>query len=427
MVLPLLTIPEIDARIERLADEHSAMANALVGLEEHPCLELLDAITLMGSTKECWSRARRILSTVWVEFDAQRSVLEKARAARGHRSVFRAADVAGLTELLTGRGVTLPVETGTHPPGSATGFDRGGSTITVHDLTGSMKAHCAEVSDVLVAVDAVWTTLPPRIQRCRETLSSAEAVAMDLGLRGNDESAEAVAATLGALHSLSAVVHSDPLSLWASGAVDDAAVVALEREADRLHRDLEALADLRDRAQERLDRATTRLGAVADVLRRGHQEREAVVERLGEWTVPPVPNMTETLRQAVLTVDAFRRAGRWRELSWALPELESELEVRLGRAEVLLGEIRHPLSKRAELLGRLGAYRAKARRLGRAEDVELEEQYRQARAVLRRRPCDLSQAAAVVAAYQCAVNVPPAHGLGEVEPAVANASSGDAA
>ncbi len=399
MMLPLLTIPEIDARIERLADEHSAMADALVGLEAHPCLELLDAITLMGSTRECWSRARRILSTLWVEFDAQRSILERARAARGHRSVLSGADVAGLTEMLIGRAATLPVT----------------------------RAHCAEVTDVLVAVDAVWTTLPPRIQRCRETLSSAGTIAVDLGLREDDESAEAVAATQRALHSLSVVVHSDPLSLWTSGEVDDAALVALEREADRLHRDLETFADLRDRAHERLDRATTRITAVADVLRRGRQEREAVVERLAGCTVPPVPNMTEVLRQAVLSADAFRRAGRWRELSWALPELERELEVQLGRAESLLGEIRHVLSRHAELLGRLGAYRAKARRLGRAEDVELEEHYRQARAVLRRRPCDLSEAAAVVAAYQGAVNAPPSYGLGEVQPVVGDESSGDAA
>ena len=61
------------------------------------------------------------------------------------------------------------------------------------------------------------------------------------------------------------------------------------------------------------------------------------------------------------------------------------------------------MAKRDELRGLLGAYKAKAARLGGAEDSGLAQQYDRARDLLWTAPCDLAAAEAAVAAYQQAV------------------------
>jgi hypothetical protein len=420
-----LTMRQVDAAIERLAEEHNAIATALVGLEEHTCRQMLDATTLVGVTEDCWSRSRHTISSAWAEFRAHRAVLETVRAERAQRSPSPAVALRELTELLTDPTVLLPAEGGAPP--TLTPSVRAGRRVSVHELGASIKTRCSEVSDVLAAVDRVWTALPPRIQRCREALQAVEAFAAQLGLAADDEVARAVPETLSALHSLAVRVQTDPMSLWSHGAVDDAAADHIEREADRLGSELKAIGELRERAEDRLARAIDRLAVVTDVLQHAEEERRAAAERLSGCLLPPVPQVTDCLHQAAESADALRRGGCWRELSHALPELERELEVEHRNAESLLVQVRRPLRHRAELRGMLGAYRAKARRLGRAEDVELEQQYRHAREVLRHRPCDLPRAAALVAAYQHAVNAAiPAGSTGQ-DPPITEPTPRDAA
>jgi hypothetical protein len=58
---------------------------------------------------------------------------------------------------------------------------------------------------------------------------------------------------------------------------------------------------------------------------------------------------------------------------------------------------------REELRGLLGAYKAKAARLGAAEDGVLAQRYDRARDLLWTAPCDLAAAADAVSGYQQAV------------------------
>ena len=61
------------------------------------------------------------------------------------------------------------------------------------------------------------------------------------------------------------------------------------------------------------------------------------------------------------------------------------------------------LGRRDELRGLLGAYKAKAARLGVAEDPGLTERYDQAHGLLWTAPCDLAAAATGVTGYQQAI------------------------
>ena len=61
------------------------------------------------------------------------------------------------------------------------------------------------------------------------------------------------------------------------------------------------------------------------------------------------------------------------------------------------------IGKRDELRGLLRAYKAKAARLGAAEDPDLSARHDQAYGLLWTAPCDLAAAEAAVAAYQRAI------------------------
>jgi hypothetical protein len=61
------------------------------------------------------------------------------------------------------------------------------------------------------------------------------------------------------------------------------------------------------------------------------------------------------------------------------------------------------VARRDELRGLLGAYKAKAARLGAAENEDLAARYDQARELLWTAPCDLAAATAAVTGYQQAI------------------------
>lgn len=75
-------------------------------------------------------------------------------------------------------------------------------------------------------------------------------------------------------------------------------------------------------------------------------------------------------------------------------------EEELRRARESLTAVTAPLAVRAELRGRLDAYKAKVARHGLAEDPVLVERYDAARRMLWSAPCDLRAAEQAVLRYQ---------------------------
>ena len=87
-------------------------------------------------------------------------------------------------------------------------------------------------------------------------------------------------------------------------------------------------------------------------------------------------------------------AGRWTRLASELDLLDRELAtVTAGFREAERAAVA-AMAKRDELRGLLGAYKAKAARLGAAEDADLAERYDRARDLLWTAPCDLAAAEA---------------------------------
>jgi hypothetical protein len=106
------------------------------------------------------------------------------------------------------------------------------------------------------------------------------------------------------------------------------------------------------------------------------------------------------MRERLAQADQLRAHGQWHRLAPLLDTLEAASLRELERARESLTAVTAPLAVRAELRGRLDAYKAMAARLGVAEDPELIERYDQARRMLWSAPCDLRAADYAVQRYQ---------------------------
>jgi hypothetical protein len=109
------------------------------------------------------------------------------------------------------------------------------------------------------------------------------------------------------------------------------------------------------------------------------------------------------MRERLAQADQLRRHGQWHRLAPLLDTLEGAAQRELLRARESLTAVTAPLAMRAELRGRLDAYKAMGAQLGVSEDPELMERYDQARRMLWSAPCDLRAAEYAVQRYQQAL------------------------
>jgi hypothetical protein len=127
------------------------------------------------------------------------------------------------------------------------------------------------------------------------------------------------------------------------------------------------------------------------------------VQKIGASQLPGLPPATEGLANRLARLDAIKAAGSWQQLGAELKAIDNDAATAAalwgdaGRAAQAL------LDRRSELRGLLDAYRAKAARLGAAENADLAAVYQRARERLRIAPCDLPAADDAVRRYQQAV------------------------
>jgi len=117
--------------------------------------------------------------------------------------------------------------------------------------------------------------------------------------------------------------------------------------------------------------------------------------------LPPLP--PDIAEPPLASLTALAAAGRWTRLEAELGQCESNLAASAARTQEVQHSVAALLGRRDELRGLLGAYQAKAARLGAAEDPALAARYDQAHDLLWAAPCDLAAATAAVAGYQQAI------------------------
>jgi hypothetical protein len=407
---PALSREEVDRALARLGEEHEAIESSLLALQDHSGRRLLEGAELTGATKERWAETEQAISLLWAHFDAYTDALTTARALRGRRRWPTQTELNELTQLLRDSGVTVAGATVPEAMRGLTGPARLSEQLSLEQLLARMNDWYARTMEVVAAADSVWSALPARIDLLAAEAQRVRSLAHSVGVRpGAHPAGDDLEELLEGLAALRQQVVSDPLSFWSKDAGGhggrpdtsryDRSGMALEE----IRREVEAVLHVRDDADHRLLRLRDVMSRADRTLTEARSARGEVLAKIAASEVPAVSGASAALHEQLAAAAEYRRTGPWHRLSPLLDSLESSADDELLRARDSLTAVTAPLAVRAELRGRLDAYRAKVSRHGMAEDLLLIERYDQARRLLWSAPCDLRAAEHAVLRYQQAV------------------------
>jgi hypothetical protein len=400
---------EVDRALARLGQEHEAIETSLLALQDHAGRRLLEGAELTGVTKERWADAEASITLLWAYFDAYTDALRSAREIRSRRRWSSREDLVELTELLRGESVTVAGSALANAP-TLHGTGKLSQSFSLTTLVDRMNELYASSLDMVVAADAVWSALPARIDLLAAELQRTRRLAHSVGVRPGEHPAgddlERITRTLTRLREQ---VVSDPLAFWVpaqgssapGGGRPDTTVYDREARAlEDVRREIDAVLTVRQDAEKRLVKLRDVLSRADRTLAEARTARGEVLAKIAATEVPVVSGPPTALQEQLATAAEYRRQAQWHRLSPLLESLEQKAEDELLRARESLTAVTAPLAVRAELRGRLDAYKAKVARHGLAEDPFLIERYDAARRMLWSAPCDLRVAEQAVLRYQ---------------------------
>ncbi|OIJ86292.1 hypothetical protein BIV25_41755 [Streptomyces sp. MUSC 14] len=395
---PVMDRDEVDRALARLGQEHEAIETSLLALQDHAGRRLLEGAELTGVTKERWQGAEDRITRLWTYFDAYAAALRSAHDIRARRRWSSREDLAELTELLRGEGVTVAGESTLS------------ESFSLAALVDRMNELYATSLDLVVAADAVWSALPARIDLLAAELRRTRELAHSVGVRpGEHPAGDDLERITRILTKLREDVVSDPLAFWLpaegssapGGGRPDTTVYDREARAlEDVRREIDAVLTVRQDAEQRLIRLRDVLSRADRTLAEARTARGEVLAKIAATEVPVVSGPPTVLQEQLAAAAEYRRQAQWHRLSPLLESLEEKAEDELLRARESLTAVTAPLAVRAELRGRLDAYKAKVARHGLAEDPFLIERYDAARRMLWSAPCDLRVAEQAVLRYQ---------------------------
>ncbi len=407
MTAPMLTRDQAGAAVKAAVAERDAIQANLLELDSSFGKQLLAGTELTGDTKRRWDATAATLTTLWQVYSAYSAVVDQAAEAATGRLGTR--ELAALTALLAGRSVQLA--SGPAPLAGRDLADSGREDLTMATAVARMRGAFAAVTEVVAAAEQVWTEVAGRLDAAGAELARVTSLAATLG----DEALTGdLAAVQSKLARLRDTLNSDPLALWLgrSGprrSEQDGTAVDTSG-ADRLQQEIAAAATRVDELVRLRDDARQRIAGVTAAAATAHAAREDAVAawrqaaaKIAAGALPPEPAALADLSARLAGLDPLLASGRLTRLASELDLLDRELATATAAFKEAERAVVAAMASRDELRGLLGAYKAKAARLGGAEDPGLAERYDQARDLLWTAPCDLAAAAAAVAAYQQAV------------------------
>ena len=375
-----------------IAERDAIQAN-LLELDGSFVKQVLDGATLTGQTRQRWQAASAALTGLWEAYMAYSAVVDRVAELGAADRKQSKKDIQELNELLTGPCVQLA--SARVPLARRDLADTGRVALTIAAAVDTMRRSFTEVAEVTSAVDTVWTEMGAFMDPAAEELARSRPLVAGLG----DELESAFRAAESGLESLRDETNADPLALWYSGHTDTSAAERLRAQVSGLSARIAEVDRLRGQARARIDG----LRSATASARTARQDAIAAWERAAERIsgLPPLPpDITEP---PLASLAALAAAGRWTRLQADLDRCEGELAASAARTSDVRDSVTALLGQREELRGLLGAYKAKAARLGAVEDADLAARYDQAHDLLWTGPCDLAAAAAAVAAYQQAI------------------------
>ncbi|MGW5876195.1 hypothetical protein ACWFMI_06535 [Nocardiopsis terrae] len=380
----------VDHALNRVCGEADDISFRLASLDRHVGYRLLRDADLDGGTRHRWEGAQAHVHRLWKVYDAFRAVVDRALGIRENGGGDPLPD---LTFLLTDESVVLPpAERSPHEHGLP-GPDT--ERITPAEAVARMTADYEAVTEVVSAVETAWDTLHPRLGEL-ETMWQEIGTLSDM-VELDPEEHEGLREQL---VREGETVRRDPLRLVTDTRVDTSSLDRLRDLLDRSRGELRDALRMRDSYTENIQRLVSAVDDVEQAVVRARDLRTRVVAKISSPSAADVPDPVPGLRAAVVEMDALRAQGDWRALGARLGRLQRSIHQAGDDARERERSLAGLLRRRAELRGRLDAFRARAVRLGLAEHTRLGELHRQAHWELWNAPCDLRAATVALSAYQ---------------------------
>jgi predicted nucleic acid-binding Zn-ribbon protein len=379
---------EVDRALGRLRDEKERIGTALLDLDGHQGHRLVQGASLSGETGREQARLRTQMDTLWELFDLYGRTLGEAEELRARHPRPGQTQLAELTRLLQGPSVELPV--GEVPLERRTLLSATtGERLTLRDVVERMTPLYEEAARSVAALDATWSALLSRLESVEADARAVRALVEALG-----EARETYRALRERLDQATDAVRTDPLGF------DPSRLDVLAGEITTLRDTLTEAERLRRGFDQRISGIREKVESVRQAEERADRARAEVLAKIASPGLPPETHAARMLRDRLTAL----RAAAWSDLATRVRELEQAANTALDEAHRSLGLITGLLDRREELRGRLEAYRAKAGRLGHAEDAELTRMYEEGRALLWSAPCDLRKATVALSRYQQAIS-----------------------
>jgi hypothetical protein len=396
MTGPAMSKEQAAAAVKAAVAERDAIQANLLELDSSFGKQLLAGAELTGETRRRWDATAATLATLWQVYESYSAVVDQAAEAVTRHLGPR--ELTALTALLAGRSVQLA--SGPAPLAGRDLADPGHEDLTLATAVARMRGAFSAVTEVLAAAEHVWTEVAGRLDTSGAELARVTPLAATLGdeaLSGNLASAQ------DRLARMRDTLNSDPLALWQGGTVDTSGADLLAQRVAAAVARADELIRLRDEAHQRVDEVR----AAATAARAARDDAVAAWQRAAEKiaaaALPPPPAEPDGLSARLAGLGPLLDGGRWPRLASELDLLDRELTTATAQFKEAERAAVSALARRDELRGLLGAYKAKAARLGAVEDAALAERYAQARDLLWTAPCDLAAAEAAVVGYQQAV------------------------
>jgi hypothetical protein len=387
---------EIDRTLERVRGERERITQLLLELEQHQGYQMLQGTPLTGATESRWADISGRMAALWKLFDAHGRVFTEAQELRSRHNKPNQAHLAELTRLLTGFSVELVSEN--VPIEKRSLLDPTGEWLSLDGVIQRMNPIYEETAGLVASVDEVWSALLTHLGEVEDAVRAVESLYASLGIREPefDRVAQALASVRDA-------ARSDPLSLSSGGKADTSRIDAIGTELATLRGRLEDALRIRAEHDERARGIEATIGLVEAAEREAAAARDQILAKIASPALPDLPTRSAALRDRLAALAGLRGEGRWLELATRAAELEQATAGALDQTREATALITGLLDRRDELRGRLDAYKAKAGRLGLAEDAALTEIHQRARDLLWTSPCDLRGATVALADYQRAI------------------------
>lgn len=393
--MPPMSWEGIDHALNRARGEGERVSTGLADLEEHISHRMLQEGDLHGLTLRRWRKARGRIRSLRAVHASYRRVVEQAERLRAEETGTRVQ--AELTGLMNGRSVHVGADA---PPGAAHGPSPA-EHMTPEQAVARMRRDFEAAAEVVSAADAAWDTLQPRLAELEGLWREIGTLCDLIGIPYADHDALRVE-----LVQVDTLVRSDPLSLFSGTRVETARLDRLRAELDRTRGELRDALRLRDFYTETVERVSLSVADVEASVRRARELRRRVLAKILSPAPPEVPDAGPGLRDSLAAMEGLREAGRWYEMGVRLGGLVAAVQEAADRVRDCEAALTGLLERRAELRGRLAAYRREAARNGRAEDPELVRLHAGVHWELWTAPCDLRAATAALDAYRRAVRAP---------------------